>query len=147
MAPHNTQRNKSRTAARRGNAPSESFLHRILRSYLLTLALGAGLILIASLAVSFHPDPDSLIRPLAYLSLALTTLMGGYLSGRIHGKAPLTAGGVNGLLLLLLMLPVSFGFRSMSAGYSPLLSLALHGAVLPLSALGAIAGCRKRQRR
>lgn len=144
MAPHNTHR---RTTSRHGNTPPKSFLRTILRSYLITLALGAGLLLIASLAVSFHPDPDSLIRPLAYLSLALTGLLGGYLSGRIHGKAPLTAGGVNGLLLLLLMLPVSFGFRSMTAGYSPLLSLALHGAVLLLSALGAIAGCHKPQHR
>ena len=126
---------------------------KILKSFLFTLALGCGLLLLASLAVYFTPNPSPLIRPLGIAIAALTALGGGFLSGRIQGQNALFYGLCNGTLLLALMLLLSLLFRSLASGYSLWLSAALHAMIPLVSILGAILGThqkpkpKKRKRR
>ncbi len=114
-----------------------------LRSFGITVAVGAGMILLSSLIAYFLPDPLSMILPLSYLAMALTALIGGFVAGKVHGGAPLIVGLLNGLLLTALVLIVSLFFRSMSNGYTAWFSALLHAAVLLLSFLGALVGAKR----
>lgn len=121
------------------------FSRETLRAFLITLAIGGGLILVMSLGAYFHPDPDSIIHPLAYVAAALTAFFGGFTAGKLRGNAPAICGLVNGILLTATMLLLSFFFLSESSGYSALVSTLLHTAIPVLSVLGAIAGVRKKE--
>ncbi len=122
------------------------FSKETLRAFLITLAIGGGLILVMSLGAYFHPDPDSIIHPLAYVAAALTAFFGGFTAGKLRGNAPAICGLVNGILLTAVMLLLSFFFLSESSGYSALISTLLHTAVPVLSVLGAVVGIKKPQR-
>ena len=142
-------RQKKRPAAagrrQQETASPAEFPKKALRAFLVTLAIGAGLILLASLGAYFMPDPDPMIRPLAYAAAALTALLGGFAAGKLHGSAPAVCGLVNGLLLLALMLLLSLFFRSHASGYPAWASALLHAAVLALSFAGALLGVRRRR--
>ena len=116
---------------------------KCLRSLLFTVGIGASALLICSLAAYFTADPASWTHPLGIGALALTALLGGVAAGRIHGKAPLTAGGINGLLLLLLTLLLSLFFREAPVAGSTVAPWLLRLSILPLSAAGALLGCRR----
>ena len=139
------RKRKTTSAAQRRREPAASaadFPKKTLKAFLITLAVGAGLILLCSLAAYFMPDPDPMIHPLAYAAAALTALIGGIVAGRIHGSAPAVCGLTNGLLLLALMLLLSLFFRSLASGYTAWVSALLHAAVLLLSFAGALIGVR-----
>ncbi len=114
-----------------------------LRAFLITLAIGAGAILLMSLAAYFYPDPDRIILPLGYLAAALTAFLGGVVAKKRTGGAPALCGLVNGMLLMGVMILLSFFFLPHSHGYSALVSSLLHTALLILSVLGACAGSQK----
>ena len=116
-----------------------------LRAYLITLAIGGCLILLCSLGAYFHPDPASIIHPLAYVAAALTAFLGGWVAGKLRGNAPAVCGLANGILLTCTMLLLSFFFLSESSGYSALISTLLHAAIPVLSFLGALVGTRKKK--
>ena len=137
---------KRRTPPKNTEDRGAIFSKETLRAFLITLAIGGGLILVMSLGAYFHPDPDSIIRPLAYVAAALTAFFGGFTAGKLRGSAPVICGLVNGILLTCVMLLLSFFFLSESSGYSTLISALLHAAVLVLSFLGAIVGTRKTQK-
>ncbi len=152
-----TSKNRShlpsrRTPPQRKSSPKNTqpsgtiFSKETLRAFLITLAIGGGLILLMSLGAYFHPDPDSIIHPLAYVAAALTAFFGGFTAGKLRGNAPAICGLVNGILLTAVMLLLSFFFLSESSGYSALVSTLLHAAVPVLSVLGAMAGIKKPQR-
>ena len=115
------------------------------RAFLLTLAIGAGCILLLSLAAYFFPDPGSIILPLGSVAVALTSFLGGVVAKKRTGGAPALCGLINGMLLMGVMILFSFFFLSESHGYSALVSSLLHAAVLILSVLGALAGTPKRK--
>ncbi len=151
-----TSKTRSRLPARRtpphrksssGGTPTSGavFSKETLRAFLITLAIGGGTVLVASLGAYFHPDPDSIIHPLAYVAAALTAFFGGFTAGKLHGSAPAICGLVNGILLTATMLLLSFFFLSESSGYSALVSTLLHTAIPVLSVLGAVAGVRKKE--
>lgn len=141
---HRTPPSPRRNAS--GNAPSSgAILSRdTLLSYLYTLAIGVGTILILSLGVYFHPDPGSLTRPLGWVAAALTSFFGGLIAGRLRGGAPAVCGLINGILLACTMLLLSFCFLSESSEFSALTSTLLHAAVPLLSLLGALAGVKQK---
>ena len=139
------RRSKAAPAARRQQEAASSaseFPKKALKAFLITIAVGAGLILLCSLIAYFMPDPDPMIHPLAYAAAALTALIGGIVAGKIHGSAPAICGLLNGLLLLALMLLLSLFFRSLASGYSAWISALLHAAVPLLSFAGAIIGVK-----
>ena len=134
------------TAKGRGSKSvgKDRFPKKALKAFLITLAVGAGSLLLFSLGAYFFPDPDPLIRPLALLAAAITAFVGGIVAGKIHGNAPFVCGATNGLLLLALMILLSLPFHQLAAGYSAWISLLLHAAVLLLSVVGAVVGIQKR---
>ncbi|MBE6633805.1 MAG: TIGR04086 family membrane protein [Ruminococcaceae bacterium] len=132
---------KRRSKTDRNPSP-ENAIKNYLRAFALTLAVGAFLIFIGSLGISFHADPARLIPPLAYALSILTALIGGCLSGKIHKRAPLTVGLVNGGLLLLAMLIGSLCFHGMEGHLSQLASILLHTAIPVASVTGAVLGNR-----
>ncbi len=137
-------RTHQRPPRRKSQDAPRSFLPKsTVKAYLITLAIGAGLILIASLILSLLSDPIPLIRPLSLLSCGITALAGGFVTGKLHGSAPAVCGLSNGALLLATLLLLSLFFRSLGNGYSVWLSLGLHLSVLLLSLAGALLGIRK----
>lgn len=136
--------NTRRATGERQADGSAQLSGKVLKSFLFTLALGIGLLLLASLAVYFLPNPSPVIRPLGIAIAALTALGGGFLSGRIHGQNPTLCGLCNGTLLLALLLLLSLFFRSLTAGYSLWLAAALHTMIPLLSILGAILGTHQK---
>lgn len=133
-----------RRSSTKESASSKSvFSEDTLRAYLYTLAIGAASILILSLGAYFHPDPDSIIRPLAYIAAGLTSFLGGMIAGRLRRGAPALCGLTNGILLTCTMILLSFFFTSESSNYSALISALLHAAVPLLSFLGALTGVKK----
>ena len=141
-----SKRNRYSTAQRSTHSPDSQgtlFSPETFRAFLLTLAIGAGCILLLSLAAYFFPDPGSIILPLGYLAVALTSFFGGVVAKKRTGGAPALCGLINGMLLMGVMILFSFFCRSESHGYSALISSLLHAAVLILSVLGALAGAPK----
>lgn len=138
---------RKKTARSAGKTSDAAFPRKALRAFLWTLGLGGGLVLIASLAVCFLPDPDPMIRPVALFLAGLTSLLGGVIAGRIHKSAPALCGLTNGALLLAIMLLCSLFFRKNAAGYSTGTALLLHAAVPLLSVVGAVLGVRKKPKK
>ncbi len=136
-----------RTPSARRSSPTDSqgvlFSIETLRAFLITLAIGAGSILLLSLAAYFYPDPDRITLPLGLIAAALTSFLGGVVAKKRTGIAPALCGLVNGMLLMGLMILLSFFCLPLSHGYSALISTLLHTAVLVLSVLGALAGAQK----
>lgn len=130
----------------RSREPSPAqFPQRVLRAFLISVGIGAGLILLFSIVAYFLPDPNPMIRPLAYTAVGLTALLGGTVAGRLHRGAPAVCGLINGILLLALMLLLSLFFRSLASGYSAWISALLHAAIPLLSFVGALIGVRHAQ--
>ena len=140
------KRNRYSEAQRSAHSPDSRgalFSPETFRAFLLTLAIGAGCILLLSLAACFYPDPGSILLPLGYFAAALTSFFGGVMAKKCTGGAPALCGLINGMLLMGVMILFSFFFLSESHGYSALISSLLHAAVLILSVLGALAGAPK----
>lgn len=131
---------------RTAGAQEGGFAQKALRAFLWTLAVCAGLLLVASLAIYFLPDPDPAIQPAALIVALSAAFIGGMISGRIHRSAPAVCGLTNGCLLLALMLLLSLFFRDMAVGYSVGNALLLHALIPILSVMGALLGVRKKQK-
>lgn len=124
----------------------EPFWKNAAKAFLRTLAIGAMLLLIGSLAICFLGDPAPAIRPIALLLAATTALIGGWISGRIHRTAPALCGLCNGALLLACMLLLSLPLHTYAAGYSLGTALLLHALVPVLSVIGAIWGVQSKKK-
>ena len=136
------------THAANGESSSAGLLAKhIGKSLLITLLAGAVLLVAFSLAAYFYADPGWLIRPLGLCALAVTALIGGIAAIRIHGKAALLCGILNGCALTAIMLLLSLCFRQHASGYSLGLTLLLHAGVLLLSVAGAFMGLKKPMKR
>ena len=123
-------------SARRESEEPKLF-RSILKSVLITIGIAACLITVASLALSFTPDPNALIPPVALGVCAATALLGGFLASRIHGSAALICGLLNGGIVMALMLLLSPLFRSYSSAYSAVISALLRATFLACSVAGA----------
>lgn len=116
------------------------------KAFLRTLAVGAGLLLIGTLALCFLDDPAPAIQPTALLLSATTALTGGWIAGRLHRTAPALCGLCNGALLLACMLLLSLPFHTYAAGYSLGVALLLHALVPVLSVIGAVLGVQSHRK-
>ncbi len=133
-----------RSAARRNETDTPGFSRTAAKGFLITLGIGAALLLAAALCVYFLPDPSPAIRPTGVAVALLTALAGGYVSGKLHGHAPALCGLLNGALLSALMLLLSLFLRSDAAGYSAWISALLHAMIPLCSVVGAMMGVRKK---
>lgn len=129
-------------------AGSSAFLKSTLGTFLLTLAVGGGLLLLVSLVLTFVPDPLALVLPAGLFCAALTAFMGGFFATRVYHLPALGAGLINGILLTALSLLFSLLFIKnadcYATGYSAAVSALLHASVVGLSIGGAFLGARER---
>ena len=109
------------------------------KSTLITLGLGALLLLVASLLLSFTADPLPLTLPVGMGIAAITAFLGGWVALRIHGQSALLCGLCNGSICLAVFLLLSLGIKEL-ASHSSTLSLLLHLGFPLLSVAGAYAG-------
>ena len=135
---------KKKTASRPAESGDTIRTADVLRAFLLTAALGAALLLLTALLAYFCKDPAALLPVLGLASSALTAFFGGMIAGRIHRHSLLVVGLLNGIAMMLVMLPLSLLFTAQSAHYPGWASALMHTAFLILSALGALASPAKK---
>ena len=129
---------KKRSVGRSAEASDSILPSKVCKAMLLTVALGVGMLLVASLIAYFYKDPTSILPICGLAASALTAFFGGMIAGRLHGHSYLAVGLLNGIAMTLIMLPLSLFLRSASSHYPGWASALLHTAFLFLSALGAI---------
>lgn len=124
------------------------FLKRTAGTFLLTLAVDGGLLLLSSLILVFTPDPLSLSLPAGLLTAVLTAFIGGYFATRIYHLPTLGAGLINGILLMTISLLFSLLFaksaENYATGYSAAISALLHAGTVCASIGGAFWGAREK---
>ncbi len=140
---------KYKKSRRQDSSKEDSaFLKSTLGTFLLSLAVGGGALLLFSLVLTFTPDPLSLALPAGLLCAALTAFMGGFFATRVYHLPTLSAGLINGILITALSLLFSFLFAKnadcYATGYSAVVSALLHAGVVGLSIGGAFVGAREK---
>lgn len=140
------QKGKHPKHSNNGAQASGSLVTDLLKSLLCTLATGLTLLLIASLAAYFTPDPARLTPALGLVASGLTALLGGIAAARIHKQGALICGLGNGAMLMAVMLLLSLFFTKEASGYGVWISAALHGGWMLLSVLGAFLGMPGKKR-
>ena len=111
---------------------------------LATSTSGLILITLSALIAYSNPDPDSLILPLALLSLLPSCFIGGLIAFRLTGSSPVLCGLMCGAITTLLMLLFSIVlYTAPSSDYSFWQSLLLHVASVGFCILGALTGNAK----
>ena len=121
-------------------------------SVTITLGIGSAMLFLFSLGIYFCPDPTLYIAPLGLFSSALTALLGGFITVRIHGHSALLCGLFHGGLLTFVTLLIALFFKSGVSGYSAGTVCLLHSISILLSVAGAYIGLlmsekRKKHRR
>ena len=146
---HAINQARSRSRHSQKGAESDAILHprNILKSFFLTIGIGAASVLVSAMIAYFSDDPNRLILPLGLLASFFTALLGGYAATRIHKHSALLGGMINGCLftaLMMLLSPIAKGYAS---SYSAPLSATLHIGFLLLSVVGAYLGLHKRPKK
>lgn len=137
--------NKTKSTSRREHsAQAPGLMHDVGKGLLISIGIAVSLNLLASLAAYFAPDPAALARPLGLAASAVTALLGGYVTARIHRHAALFCGLANGCGMITLLLLSSFCVGSLASGYSFPVTLLLHLAYVALSLVGALLGIRQK---
>ena len=114
---------------------------------------GIALVTLGCLIAYSNPDPDVLIFPLALLALLPSSFIGGLVSAKKTGDAPVACGIACGCICTLVMLMLSLVLHTApSSGYSFWQNTVLHLCAVGFSLLGALMGNiklkpRKRKRR
>lgn len=104
-------------------------------------ALGASalLILLGGAICAASEDPLSRILPISLITLYLSSLIGGLVTRKLHGKASLLSGLCCGILLAVFFLLLSLFFPD-SQTFSFPLALFLRSMILVFSILGGYLG-------
>ena len=123
------------------------FMRDMGKSLAVTLIAALALLLVASLAAYFSPNPTALIQPLGLTVSALTAVIGGVSMIRFHKTGSLVCGFAIGTLLMGAVILASLFCRTYASGYSVGISLLLHAAFLALSVAGAYMGRRRAPKR
>ena len=131
------------THAQKNDETATLWARHLGKSLMISIGIGAFLLMIAALIAYFSPDPNRLILPLGLVTAGLTAFFGGLVTVRIHGHSALMCGLLNGSLMTVLMLLVSLFFTSVGMGYAAWLSCLLHSAFLLLSVAGAYLGLKR----
>ena len=129
------------TRVRQSEEPSDTRaggFSSILRSYPVVLGITAltALLLTTVAALILHnsPDPTALIPPVSAAVLAVSSLIGGMVSGKLNRAQPVSASLVCGGLTAVLLILISLFFE----GKGDLLSWGMRIGVLPLHLPGGI---------
>ena len=146
---HEISKARIRSRHSQKGAGSDALLHprNIIKSFFVTVGIGAANVLVAAMIVYFSANPNRLILPLGLLASFFTALLGGYATTRIHKHSALLGGMINGCLFTALMMLLSPIAKDYASGYSAPLSAALHIGFLLLSVVGAYLGLHKRPKK
>ena len=128
-------------------ASSSLLMRNAAKSFLLSLATGAILLLLFSLIAYFQADPSVLILPLGLAAVGLTGFLGGVFLVRLHKHSALICGLLNGTLVEAFLLLLSLFFSKHASGYSLPVALLIHAGFLLLSVLGAFLGLPKPEKK
>ena len=102
---------------------------------------GLALITVCCFIAYSNPDPDALIFPLALLALLPSSFVGGLVSAKKTGDAPVACGIVCGCICTLVMMLLSLVlYNTPSSGYSFWQNALLHISAVGFSVLGALMG-------
>ena len=115
----------------------------LLKGSAITLGIGFVMTVITALIAYFSADPNTLIQPLAWGASAITALMGGFVTARIHRHSALICGLFSGGIMTCVMILASLFLKSYATGYSTLISTLLHTAFILLSIIGAFLGLKQ----
>ena len=111
---------------------------------LATLLSGLLLITLSTVIAYSNPDPDSLVLPLALLSLLPSCFIGGLITFKLTGASPVLCGVMCGAITTLIMMLFSLVlYAAPSSSYSFWQSLLLHLAAVGFCILGGLAGNAK----
>ena len=134
----------SKIAKKRSHRESASTTPNLMRDVGKGILISMGIALLCNLAATtiayFTPDPVTLARPLGLAAAAITALLGGLITTRIHRHAALLCGLANGCAMITVLLLLSFCVKPLASGYSLGVTLVLHIAYLVLSLVGAFLG-------
>ena len=110
----------------------------ILQSYPVVLGITALAALLLTTVTAFilhnSPDPTALIPPVSAAVLAVSSLIGGMVSGKLNRAQPVSASLVCGGLTAVLLILISLFFE----GKGDLLAWGMRMSVIPLHLLGGI---------
>ncbi len=116
------------------------------RGTLIAVLVGVLLLLLATAVAYAQDDPDRLTAPIGYAVTVIVALLAGFLASRRSRRAVLLCGLFSAACLLALFALLALIPVGIPSQATPLLSLALHAALIPLSALGAYLGRRRTRR-
>ena len=114
----------------------------------LGVSMATGILLTAIMAAIAYanPDPSYLIAPLSLLALMPSMFVGGFVSSKRVGEAPLLCGVLCGGSITIVTILLSIALWGLpSSGYAFWQSAALRTAAVGFSILGAFAGNIKRK--
>lgn len=129
--------NAQRTATL-SRGKGKGLLKSILPAFLLTLLLGACLLLLAAFILSRTADPTKWIRTVGLALPAVCAFFGGFTAGKREKNMGAPVGLCTGVLFLLFLLVLSAATGGATA--SPLMRVVCYTLLLLLSTLGGAAG-------
>lgn len=135
---------KKRSHLRLSEKKERGIVPAMFFGFVFTALFSLIFLLLASLFSYNSEDPSSLLMPLAYASLAVSSLVFGFSTAKIAGRNGLVCGLLSGGFLSMLLF---VGGMIMSDSYSPLAALPVFLGVLLVSALGGFLGGRKKEKR
>jgi putative membrane protein (TIGR04086 family) len=134
----------TKRASHREPTVAPSLMRDVGKGILINMGIALLLNLVASVAAYFSPDPVTLARPLGLAASAITALLGGWITVRIHRHAALWCGLASGCAMITLMLLFSFCVKPLASGYSLPITLLLHFSYVALSLVGAFLGIHRK---
>lgn len=142
-------RRTSTPATRSGDDDSPLFATVLKNSiYGLISFVISGLILVSVMAgIAYsNPDPDIFIAPLSLVALLPSMFIGGFVTTKKTGEAPLFCGVICGAIVTVITILISLILRNaMSSGYSLFQSALLHAFAIIFCLLGSFAGNIKKR--
>ncbi len=128
-------------------SPLSLWISHLSKALLIALLSGMGLLLSATAVAYFTPNPSDWIPMLGLLISALTALICGFATAKLHQHAALLCGLYSGTLCMLLLLLASLFFKSYATGYTAWFSCLLHAGFVLCAIGGAYLGARPPKRR
>ena len=137
-----------RTVGRTGFEQSNAPLPLLSAVKALAIDLGISLILLlsATLAAYFAPDPNRLILPLGLSISAFSAFLGGYLTLILHRRQALICGLCFAFLLTLVSLPLTLLLSAYGVAYPLFLTCTMRTSLFLLSVAGAFCALHRMER-
>ena len=135
---------KAKHAAHIGDRQTLSFLGGVLRALLLSLLVGAFLLLMLSYLLYRLPDKAFLLTPLSFATSVILSMLGGFFGGKSLRRSGALCGLTAGIVLVFLFMLVALILR---AGALSTTAIPLYLLILAAATAGGALGSRKPKKR